>query len=403
MGLHDYKTTGYDPTVDKLRGTAAGSADAIAVAHFAATDGPRAGDVGAPRPGVEAAPAGDLAAALHEVSNALTVVTGWLDRAREGVAEGAGAEAVERAIAIAASRARHARVVVRRAIGADVAREPPRSVGEVVADAAVGLEPEARDEGVRIAVDVDDDVARVELADASSVLQVLTNLLLNAIAVSPPGAVVRLDARRGVEGAVALRVADEGPGVPPGRRATLLTAGVSTRAGGAGIGLRHAAGLARAAGGSLQIVDVPRGATFELVWPAGHAPISAVAPSAPRVSLEGARILLVEDDDAVVDLLDTALGGRGASVVAIRAERDLAAALASGPFDAALLDASPFAGELGLALETVRRASPGARLVVISGSACAPPALPAGLDAAWVRKPFEVSEIVASLTAPRGV
>ncbi len=383
------------------RGDGADPRDVLGSARFA-LDGERRADSLADEAtgGHDLPPAVELAAALHEVSNALTVVTGWIDRARDAVSAGGDRAVADHALGIAAARARQARVIVRRAIGADLAGDPPRADADVVADAALGLEPEARDEGVRVVASVSDEVGRVEVADATTVLQILTNLLLNAIEASPAGASVRLEARRrDADGALAFVVEDEGPGVAPVRRATLLTAGVSTRAGGAGIGLKHASSLARARGGSLRLVDSARGARFELVWPTLGAAASPGPAPDPRRALAGARILLVEDDDAVVELLDTALGARGASVMAIRAEAELAGALASGPFDAALLDASPFAGALAEALESVRRASPGARLVVISGSACAPPFLPAGLAAAWVRKPFEVAEIVASLTA----
>jgi CheY-like chemotaxis protein len=408
MGLHDSKMTVYARGVANRRAPASEPAAIDAAARFSV-----GGDGASGAPALEAAaddlasarelpPASELAAGLHEVSNALTVVLGWIDRAREASAANADPLDVDRALGIAAARARQARVIVRRAIGADVGSEPPRTVADVVADAALGLEPEARDEGVRIEARVAEAAAPIEIADAASVLQILTNLLLNAIDVSPAGAAVRLEAkRRRPDGALLFAVEDEGPGVPPARRATLFSAGVSTRAGGVGIGLRHAAALARAAGGSLALAEGSRGARFELAWPApeGAPPASGAAPSKRSTSLDGARILLVEDDDAVVELLDTALGARGATIVAVKVEHELASALASGPFDAALLDASPFAGALAAALAAVRRASPSARLVVISGSACAPASLPGGLDVAWVRKPFEISEIVACLTA----
>ena len=82
-----------------------------------------------PSLGPPADPARDLAGALHEISNALTVVLGWIDRAR--VASEARDE-VERALHIAADRASMARGIVRRAIGADAPAEPPSAVSSVV-------------------------------------------------------------------------------------------------------------------------------------------------------------------------------------------------------------------------------------------------------------------------------
>jgi len=107
---------------------------------------------------------------------------------------------------------------------------------------------------------------------------------------------------------------------------------------------------------------------------------------------------VVEDDDAVIDLLDTALSARGASIVAVKKSHELAGALASGSFDAALFDISPIQGDVGGALSAVRQSSPNARLIVISGSAVTLPTLPPGCEATWVRKPFEIAEIVRALS-----
>ena len=374
-----------------------------------------------------------LAEALHEVSNALTVVMGWIERAR---AESASPAAVERALDVASGRAAQARIIVRRAIGAEVPESAPRSAAAVLSEAVVGLEPEARRAGLDLELIVAPGVEALLLEEAAHVVQILTNLLLNAIALSPSGATVSVDARPFSRGhGVVFGVSDEGLGVPRHRRATLFTSGVSTRKGGAGLGLRHAAGLARSAGGELSLAETLAGARFELRWPAkieapsrGSSPdfeqsiaektshLEAVLaelslpprraaaptmPSAPTVrahdALKGARILVVEDDDAVIDLLDTALSARGADVVSVRRRSDLGAALAGGRFDAALLDISPIQDDVPGALATVRSASGALRVVLISGSAAHLPDVPTGWVSAWVRKPFEVAEILAAL------
>ncbi len=363
------------------------------------------------------------AGALHEVSNALTVILGWIERAREA----RGAE-LERALDIAASRARGARVIVRTAIGAAVSADEGAAadgassqLGGIIDDAVTALEPEARRARVHLRAAVDPGVDRRPVPAGSALNQVLTNLLLNAIAMSPRGGAVQVDASADGDRAV-ITVADEGPGVPVERRATLFTDGVSTRPGGAGIGLRHSAALAAAAGGALSLAPSDRGARFDVRWPLAGAwprpsalppagppdagspapldaePPSSVAPPrrAPGVSLDGLRILLVEDDDAVVELLDTALTARGATIVSIREAHDLPGALATGPFDAALLDISPIQRDVSGAVSAVRSASPDVHLVVMSGSVVRVPDLE-GCGASWVRKPFEVREIVEAL------
>ena len=374
----------------------------------------RPGEADAREPSIPPAPPSvpdptrDLAGALHEVSNALTVLMGWIGRARD--AHGDEGE-IERALDVAAGRAAQARAIVRRAIGAEVEADAPASTADVVRDAVLGLDPEAKNAGVTIVTTIADDVALVPLAGATEVVQILTNLLLNAIAVSPSGGRVTVEARAPEDDAtgsrVLLAVVDEGPGISIERRATLFDGGASTRRGGAGIGLRYAATMARRAGGSLRLAPAgARGARFELAWGAlgGGTKGAMRRPSSSnhrgRLPLEGTRILILEDDAAVVDLLDTALTARGADVVSIRRRDDLEGALGSGRFDAALFDISPIHKDIQGAIGAVRDKSEGARLVLISGSAESMPPLPAEWIAAWVRKPFEIAEILAAL-APR--
>ena len=355
------------------------------------------------RPGLPAAPAAnpheDLAAALHEVSNALTVLLGWADAAR-GMSD---PHEIAAALDIVTARASQARTIARRAIGAADPPVPSSTVAALVDDAALGLAMEARRARVPLTTSVDPAVAARLVPWTPSLLQILTNLLLNAIAFSPPGSPVHLQATL-TPGAdkLHLLVDDAGPGIPPEQRARLFEAGVTSRRGGAGIGLRHSFALALEAGGDLHLGDTPTGTRFEVTWPldpaeAHPAPQSSERPVLDRPAIDGARILVIEDDDAVIELLELALEARGASVVSIKARADLPRALSTGRFDAALLDMSPLLGDVDGTVAELHRQSPGARLVVMSGSV---PNAEVGGVSTWVRKPFEVREIVEALSTP---
>ena len=339
----------------------------------------------------------DLAGVLHEVSNALTVVLGWIDRART---ELDGAAPVEDALSIAAARARHARQIVRRAIGADIPDDAPCAITSMLRDAITGCEPEATRAGVTLHMSLDSAIEDAQLMGGSIVLQILTNLLLNAIAVSPSRGMVFLDATSDATGQLVFGVTDEGPGVPVERRANLLDAGVTTRAGGAGIGLRYAAGLARELGGSLLLVRAEPGARFELRWPRR----TTMIPSPPRsgsrpgTGLSGRKILVVEDDDAVFDLLDATLVNRGAELFRARNGAELTQVLATDRFDVVLCDLSPIRDDLVGAIGCIREASIGARIIITSGSPSPVAGLPSDWEVAYVRKPFEIHEIVTEVT-----
>lgn len=343
-------------------------------------------------------PERDLAGALHEVSNALTVVLGWLECAREEMLS--SVDVARRAVDIATMHAKLGRRVARRAIGAESdALEEEADLEALVRDVVTGVEREALRRRIMLAVK-NDASSRAKVARAApSLFQVMTNLLLNAIALSPEGSSVVVETA--VTGTDALlSVIDSGPGIERSRWATIFAGGQSTRSGGAGVGLRHAHALASSHGGKLSLGenDGLRGARFDVTWPllALRPPMSRIS-SMPGLSLEGVRILLLEDDDAVIGLLSTALSLRGATVHAARSPGELEIATQAHMFDAALLDLSPIAADVGGALAKVQRRSPKAKLVLISGSAAEVPAAAQGIATAWVRKPFEVGEILAVL------
>ena len=77
---------------------------------------------------------------------------------------------------------------------------------------------------------------------------------------------------------------------------------------------------------------------------------------------------------------------------------DLVDLLANGQtFDAALVDLSPFASDDDLALKRLRDAVNGPSLILISGLARDVPPILERQVACWVRKPFEMSEVVSVL------
>ncbi len=352
----------------------------------------------------------ELAGALHDVSNAMTVVLGWLDAVAAELSPGAAREA----LGIARENARVGHALARQAIGAEVRSGEllDRSARCVARDAAQAVSMEAARRGLRIQVN-DAEVDDAVVLEAASAQQVLTNLLLNAVAFSPAGGVVTLTVVGDGE-AVRYSVLDQGEGVPVELRDSLFTGGVSTRAGGAGVGLRHSAEVAAQRGGALTLGSPGRGhgegARFDLSWPA-----CAVRSSTRHISqggrlelgaarLVGCSVLVVEDDPGIVQLLELALSSRGVSVCAARSQEELAhlltspcaAAGARARFDAALIDLSPIAADPGGWLGRLREVSPGLPVLMISGTALEVPGL-GGERLSWVRKPFEVAEVVTAL------
>ncbi len=356
-----------------------------------------------------------MAEALHDASNALTVVLGWLEEAgREGQPE----PFVRRAIEIAAKKAREARALSREAIGAAPPRERPRPSSEILGEVVEALGVEAERAGVtlrrtrnpRDAAPEDPDVAC-----GAPLGHMVTNLVLNALAWSPRGGEV-LVASRCVGRELVVHVLDQGPGIPPELTPTLFTGG-SKRAGGAGIGLRHARQTARKLGGDLRLVEGAElaalatelglatvGGCFELRVPStttqSEIPRNTASSQTLRSAVLGTRVLVVEDDRAVCALLDAGLGARGCEVIAVHDGHTLQRRLSDlGTIDAVLLDLSPIATDIEGAVAAVRAAHPAAGIVFISGSSTIAAAQIADVTprTRWVRKPFELAEITAAI------
>jgi heavy metal sensor kinase len=157
-----------------------------------------------------------------------------------------------------------------------LAREPV-SVQQLAAAAVRQVQPFAREKGTELRLEAAHDVTVV--ADEDLLLQLLLNLLDNALKFTPPGGrvIVGWDAR---DGAALLRVRDSGIGIAPEDQRRIfdrfyrVDKARSRQAGGAGLGLSIARWIAEAHGGSVHVesrrgqgaeftVMIPRGASHE--------------------------------------------------------------------------------------------------------------------------------------------
>lgn len=124
---------------------------------------------------------------------------------------------------------------------------------------------EARVRGVDYGLELGE--GPVLVTDGDRVLQIVTNLLANALRWTPDGGHVdlALDAQ---DGQVTVAVEDSGPGIPPQEQERIFRAFWSGDGGGTGLGLTIARELAVALGGRLELESEPgRGSRFVLVLP----------------------------------------------------------------------------------------------------------------------------------------
>ena len=107
----------------------------------------------------------------------------------------------------------------------------------------------------------------VLITDGDRVLQIVTNLLANALRWTPAGG--RVDLGLGAQnGEVSVAVSDTGPGIAPEMEERIFRPFWSGDGGGTGLGLAIARELALALGGRLELHSEPgRGSRFVLVLP----------------------------------------------------------------------------------------------------------------------------------------
>lgn len=337
--------------------------------------------------------------ALHEVSNALTVVLGWLDLGIRAETQ----DELRHALHVAREHAKRGQVLARRAIGAAAeSSRGSRSAHEIAEFVAESLRPAALERNVTIDLETE-STSEGAVNDEASLVQILTNLLLNAISFTPAGTSVELGLRREGDDFV-FAVEDQGAGVPTERRARLFTPSRSTREGGAGLGLAHSRTLARQRSGDVRYLPGRVGARFEVLWPVARS--TAVRPSVRALAhdaLAGVHVLLIEDDAAVASLVEMSCEARGASVVSVADADRLSEVIGTdGTFDVVLMDLSPLEGCLLSALDEIALRAPRAQLVLMSGQ---PNGVPAGCEgrfATWMRKPFDMEQLIGSIASLLG-
>jgi signal transduction histidine kinase len=195
-----------------------------------------------------------VADASHELRTPLTALRLRLEN---GDVEGALPE-VERLSELVES------LLVLARSGAGIAPAEAVDAGECVRERVEAWPPLAREREVQLAADV--DRAAAVRANPQRLVQVLDNLLANALEHAPPGTAVSVSAN-GVPPWVELRVRDAGPGMTEEERARAFDrfwrAGPGP--GGSGLGLAIVRKLVEADDGEVELAPAPGGGTDALV------------------------------------------------------------------------------------------------------------------------------------------
>jgi signal transduction histidine kinase len=240
-------------------------------------------------------------------------------------------------------------------------------------------------ESVDVVLKLDPALRPVE-ADPSQVGQVLLNLAVNARDAMSGAGTLEI-ATRNDRADVVLEVTDTGIGMDEETQSRIFEPFFTTKdvGAGTGLGLSTVYGIVAQTGGVIGVRSAPgEGSTFTLRLPATAQPFAEVAVAAEPASHGGERILVVDDERVVRDLLAQMLREHGYEVSV--AASGLEAQLLEGPWDLLLTDVvMPGIDGVKLAAEI------DARLVLfISGY---DQETLVRSDAAFLQKPFSREEL----------
>ncbi|MEO7150284.1 MAG: ATP-binding protein [Burkholderiaceae bacterium] len=239
--------------------------------------------------------------------------------------------------------------VVRVTSGRIELRPEPVALAEVVKLALEAAAPQVERGGHAVEVRAPADPVFVS-ADPVRLSQVFSNLVINASKYSDAGSRIEVAIERADDGAVAVRVVDQGIGIEPAYLPRVFDMfsqaepSLSRSQGGLGVGLSLAKGLTELHGGSIDVrsAGLGRGSEFVVRLPVlGDAALAVGSGSAPPLTagpLSGRRVLVVDDNrDAALSL--ASLLELDAATVSVAGDGVEALRLAQpGLFDVVLLD-----------------------------------------------------------------
>lgn len=204
------------------------------------------------------------------------------------------------------------------------------------------LRIQAQKKGLELLIDYPEQMPDYFVGDPLRIVQVLTNLVGNAIKFTERGQVA-VDFLWQEE--VRVRVRDSGIGMTPEQVASVFEpftqadASISRRFGGTGLGTTIARQLVEAMGGRIEVDSKPgKGSEFRifLPLPVGQRPMHE--EQIEKISLEPMRILIADDIEQNLRLLRLVLEGEGHQVVEASNGQQVLDEYRHGAFDLLLLD-----------------------------------------------------------------
>jgi PAS domain S-box-containing protein len=342
----------------------------------------------------------------HDFNNTLAVIMAYADEVTTSLPDGhpAGQDALK-----IVQAAEHAAALTRQLLIFS-RLEPSQPETLNLADVVADIEQLLRrtiGEDIEFVTLLQADLHPVTI-DRSKIEQVIINLVMNSRSAMPDGGRLCIEAAnidRDQRALVSLTVTDTGSGMTPEVAQHAFEPFFTTKGPGQGTGLGLATvyGVVKEAGGDVRLASQPdRGTTITVLLPAADREIIQAQVTRPAAA-DGPDhvILVVEDEDAVRDVVTRILRRAGYQVIPAAGPKDALEIIADSAvrIDAMLTDVvMPDMSGPQLA-ERMRDARPQAPVLLMSGYTAG--ALPRGPQAAGdlplIRKPFNAETLLQYL------
>jgi two-component system NtrC family sensor kinase len=283
-----------------------------------------------------------IAGVAHELNNPLTAILGYAQLLESEGLNDRAQDYVSKLF----KQAQRTHRVVQNLLSFARQRKPQRDEVDIrkVLDETLALRDyDLKINNINVERDLPSEPALV-IADPHQIEQVFLNIINNSVdAILETGRAGKLKIRiSSVGGHIRTQFTDDGAGIKDPKRIFDPFYTTKSIGKGTGLGLSICYGIVKEHGGDITANNAPEGgAMIEVRLPAvASAQVELESPKpAPRLH-EGAtngRVLLVEEEEAVLEFERDVLAGAGATVVTARTSEDVKTRLLSEPFDALIM------------------------------------------------------------------
>ncbi|MEW6326130.1 MAG: ATP-binding protein [Thermodesulfobacteriota bacterium] len=236
--------------------------------------------------------------------------------------------------------------------------------------------------------------------EEAAIREVIVNLIFNAIEAMPGGGKIYISTQSN-EREVLIKIRDTGIGMPEEFKNKAFDPFLTTKGPtNSGLGLSVSYGIVKRHDGNIEIESTEgKGTTVSITLPIGNIKEHSPVPETRKIQRQKARILIIDDDETVRDLLNEVLTDAGHEVITASHGRDGIQLFRNQPFDLVITDlAMPEISGWDVA-RSVKGEKPATLVALITGW---------GLETddqkmqecdidLLIRKPFQIMEIIKQI------